>query len=46
MPILNIDLPAIAPGDYQACSLLTQPQSDPNNEANWLLLDCEGFHFQ
>jgi len=46
MNILDIELPAIAPGDYQACGLLTQTQSDPNNEANWLLLDCKGFHFQ
>jgi len=44
--ILNWEMPAIATGDYQACGLLIQPQSEPNNEANWLLLDCEGFHFQ
>lgn len=44
--ILNWEMPAIATGDYQACGLLTQPQSEPVDEANWLLLDCEGFHFQ
>jgi hypothetical protein len=43
MHILNMELPAIAPGDYQACGLLTQPQSEPLDEANWLFMDCKGF---
>jgi WD40 repeat protein len=46
MPILNMELLAIAPGDYQVCGLLTQPQTEPNDEANWLHLDCKGFNFQ
>ncbi len=44
--IINLALPAIAIGDYQACGLLTRAGSDPYNEANWLLWDCKGFHFQ
>jgi len=46
LPILNMTLPAIVPGDYQVCGLLTQPQSEPVDEANWLLWDCKGFNFQ
>jgi len=46
LKMLDIELPAIASGDYQACGLLTQTQSDPNNEANWLYKDCKGFNFK
>jgi hypothetical protein len=44
--ILSLELPALAPGDYQICGLVTQAQSDPVDEANWLNFDCRGFHFQ
>ncbi|MDM8563243.1 C13 family peptidase, partial [Candidatus Marithioploca araucensis] len=33
MPILNMALPAMTPGDYQACGLLTPPQTEPVDEA-------------
>jgi len=45
-PFPNLELPTTTTGDYQACGLLTQPKSDPLNEANWLHLDCKGFSFQ
>ncbi|EDN65070.1 hypothetical protein BGP_6618 [Beggiatoa sp. PS] len=46
MHILNLELPAIAPGDYQACGLITKVNSDPLNNANWLQLNCKEFQFQ
>jgi len=44
--ILSLELPALAPGDYQICGLVTQAQSDPFDGANWLNFDCRGFDFQ
>ncbi len=45
--ILNfgLGLPAIELGEYQACVLLTKANSDPNENSNWVKLDCEGFRF-
>ncbi|EDN71506.1 WD-40 repeat protein [Beggiatoa sp. PS] len=44
--VLNVDLPAIAVGDYQACGLITKVDSDPLNNDNWIQLDCKGLQFQ
>jgi WD40 repeat protein len=38
-------LPALVPGEYQACGLLTKAQSDPENRTNWVKLDCQVFRF-
>jgi len=45
--ILNfgLGLPAMELGDYQACALLTKANSDPNENSNWVKLDCQGFRF-
>jgi hypothetical protein len=45
--ILNfgLGLPAIELGEYQACALLTKANSDPNENSNWVKLDCQGFRF-
>jgi WD40 repeat protein len=44
--ILDLVLPTIASGEYLWCGLLTQAQSNPVDQANWLNWDCKGFHFQ
>jgi len=44
--ILSLDLPVITTGFYQVCGLLTRPESDPYNDANWLDWECRGFDFQ
>lgn len=38
-------LPALVSGEYQACGLLTKAQSDPENQTNWVKLDCQEFRF-
>jgi WD40 repeat protein len=44
--VLNMELSAIARGEYQVCGLLTKHQSEAFNQANWLNLNCLEFHFQ
>ncbi len=41
----GLGLPTMETGDYQACALLTKANSDPNENSNWVKLDCEGFRF-
>jgi len=45
--ILNfgLGLPAMESGEYQACALLTKANSDPDENSNWVTLDCQGFGF-
>lgn len=38
-------LPAMPPGEYQACGVLTKAQSDPNDITHWVKWHCQGFRF-
>jgi len=39
--VLNLTLPVIDKGDYQACALLTKPAADPKRQENWLSFHCQ-----
>jgi len=41
----GLGLPAMESGEYQACALLTKANGDPDENSNWVKLDCQGFRF-
>jgi len=41
LQVLNLTLPSIDRGEYQACALLTKPAADPKLRENWLSFHCQ-----
>ncbi|WP_069473727.1 C13 family peptidase [Candidatus Marithrix sp. Canyon 246] len=46
-PIIDINLPpGLATGKYNTCGIITTPETDPWNNANWLAQDCKIFELK
>jgi hypothetical protein len=46
-PIIDINLPTgLATGKYNTCGIITTPETDPWNNANWLAQDCKIFELK
>jgi len=46
-PIIDINLPpGLATGKYNTCGIITTPETDPWNNANWLAQDCKIFELR
>jgi len=41
LQVLNLTLPVVDKGEYQACALLTKPAADPKLRENWLSFHCQ-----